>query len=393
MLRMPTSWGKSPRRGFSLTCPAHPDIFSPRKPLESKEIDTFVTRRQKIGTPLLFTSLLGGFLACAAPLAAAEGVIIQESNGFPGGEKTLVLSRQKVSVKDGRLRVLDQTHGWALFVSLPEQRVREASLDKGEYEERGFEHYQRYREDLARSRERAKEQFKKFRDRAGGDAAKLREVVEEYRKSGGDPDDPGKLIVTLQKVAGETKEQTLQVDLEPKTIVLERWQIRENQAERPTLDLWVAKDVDLGVDLLEFWRALVPFPPEVSQQLAQVKGAVVELEATVDTGTFRRSFRSRILELRTPGFEPVGEQDLTIPARWKKVDPSEAKAAEASTVVCVVSGEELPGEKVLKYRDPKTGRVWSVKPELRGELIKLLAKGQQPPHADKKPASEQGRPR
>lgn len=392
MLRTRRSWGKSPRGGFSLTSCTPPDIFLPHKPLESKEIHTFVTRRQRFGTTLFFAALL---LGAAAPAFAAEGVIIQESNGFPGGEKARLLSRQKVSVKDGKLRVLDPNHGWALFVSLPEQRVREASLEKGEYEERGFEHYQRYREDLARSRQRTKEQFTKLRQRAEGDPAKLREIVEEYRKAGGDPEQPGRLVVTLQPVGGETKEQTLQVDLEPRQVVLERWQVRENQAEHPTLDLWVAKDLDLGIDLLAFWRALVPFPEEVSAKLGEVKGAVIGLEATVDTGTFRRTFVSRILEIRTPGCEPVEAKDLEIPARWKKVDPAAAREAESATVVCAMTGEEIPrdGAETRTYRDPRSGRVYRVKKDKLAELIKLTAKGEKPPFADAKQAADEGGPR
>lgn len=354
--------------------------MAPRNSLESKEIHAFVTRRLTLLAAVLSCSLLG----LAAPAVAGDGghsvVLVQESNGFPGGEKARMLSRQKVSVLDGRLRVLDPTNGWALFVSLPERLVREASLARGEYEERGFAHYERYREDLQRSRERAKQQFVRMRERAAGDAAALRELDEEYRKSGGDPTSPGRLVVTVEHKPEDQKRIKVLFDLEPREVTLEHYLIRENQQEHPTLDLWVAPELDLGVDLLAFWRALVPFPAEVSEKLSAIQGGVLALEATVDTGTFRRSFQNRILEVRTPAVEAVRESDLRLPARWKKAEPKPASEAEAH--VCVMTGERLPLAELERFQQRPGARVYWVKKALRGELIKLLARKGTPPHAD-----------
>lgn len=355
--------------------------MAPRNSLESKEIYTFVTRRSGALAASITCLLLGlTTLAAAQDGPAKSVVLVQESNGFPGGEKARMLSRQKVSVLDGRLRVLDPNNGWALFVSLPERLVREASLVRGEYEERGFEHYERYREDLARSRERAKQQFLRMRERAAGDPAKLAELNEEYRKSGGDPSAPGRLVATLEHKPEDQRRAKLLVDLEPREVTLEHYLVRENQQDHPTLDLWVAPELDLGVDLLAFWQALVPFAPEVSQKLGQIKGGVVSLEATVDTGTFRRSFRSRVLEVRTPTVEKVQPEDLRLPARWKKVDPKTQPEAESH--VCVMSGERLPASELERFQQRPGARVYWVKKQLRGELIKLLARKGTPPHAD-----------
>jgi hypothetical protein len=352
----------------------------PRKSLESKEIYTFVTRRPARCAALLL-ALLGVPAAAQEQAPTGSVVIVQESNGFPGGEKARLLSRQKVSVLDGRLRVLDPNNGWALFVSLPERLVREASLGRGEYEERGFEHYERYRDDLQRSREKAKEQFLRLRGRASGDAAKLAEIEAEYRKAGGDPAEPGRLQVTIEHRAADQRKETVLVDLEPREVTLEHYLVRENQQEHPTLDLWVAPGLDLGVDLLAFWRALVPFPPEVSAKMGEIRGGVLHLEATVDTGTFRRGFRTRILELRTPACEQVVADELRLPARWKKIDPKAAREA-AESHVCVMTGERLALAELARFDDPATRRTYWVKKELRGELIKLLAKRGRPPHAD-----------
>ena len=385
MLRTAVSSEKCPRHGFSLTPEMGPASMVARKSLAPREIHTFVTRRSAPAVTAL--TLLLGVPLTAAPAAAQDSapagvaVLVQESNGFPGGEKARLLSRQKVSVRDGRLRVLDPANGWALFISLPEKLVREVSLGRGEYEERGFEHYERYREDLARTREKSKEQFQRLRERAAGDAKKLAELEEEYRKVGGDPASPGKLAVSLEHRPADQRQETILVDLAPRKVTLEHWVVRENQQTDPTIDLWVAPELALSVDLLVFWRALVPFPAEVGQKLTEVKGAVVRLEATVDTGTFRRAFRSRLLEVRTQ--EPVPPEDLALPARWKKVDPRAAREA-AESHICVMSGERLPLAQLARFK-----HYW-VKKALRGELIQLDAKGGRPPHAD---AEEQERRR
>jgi hypothetical protein len=89
-------------------------------------------------------------LACAllaltspAPAAPESVVLVQESNGFPGGEKSGKTSRQEVAIQGPRLRVLDRRHRWALFIDLDERKVREASVDTKEYTERDFSHYER----------------------------------------------------------------------------------------------------------------------------------------------------------------------------------------------------------------------------------------------------------
>src|SRR5690606_6939263 len=101
----------------------------------------------------------------------------------------------------------------------------------------------RYREDLARSRERAKQQFLRMRERAAGDPAKLAELNEEYRKSGGDPAAPGRLVATLEHKPEDQRRAKLLVDLEPREVTLEHYLVRENQQDHATLDLWVAPEL------------------------------------------------------------------------------------------------------------------------------------------------------
>ena len=337
---------------------------------------------------LRLTGLAGVAIAAAALAAPAFAdtptsvVVIQESNGFPGGEEATRLSRQQVSVRGDRLRVFDPTHAWALYVSLGESRVREASIGTGEYVEREFAHYEKYRLDRLRTLEQQATEFVRLHQRIDDEAERLA-LRNDYRKIGGDPEDPGHIEARLLPYPNDTKTVTILVDREPREVTVEHFVIRENDKEKAAFDLWVTKDLELPVDLLDFYRQLVPFGPEVTEQLAQVEGTLIECEARVDTGTFHRTFRSKVHEIRLD--QALTDADLTIPAGWTQVDDKpKTAAARAGEVVCALDGETISKAKAVGYRDPRTKvRYYVCDAGERKALVKLLAEGKQPPHGQR----------
>lgn len=344
-----------------------------------------------------FAALLSVFALAGAGTALAQEqgpppgkvLIIQESNGFPGGEQATELSRQQVMIMGGRLRVFDQRHGWALYVSLPDRTVREASIPSREYVERPFDYYEKYRADHARSLREQAAEFVRQRERVKDDAKELRALETEYTRIGGDVRSPGAVTARLEQFPQDSRKATILVDREPREVTLDHYRIRENNAVDPVFDLWITRDLRLPVDILAFWRALGTFAPEVSEKLIQVPGVVIECTAVLDTGTFKRRFQSKVLELRTddPALTP---EALTPPGGFKEVQPGDATTvpAQAPRVWSVMSGRMLePGTEVV-FIAPNRRRYYVADAQERAALIRLLGEGKEPPFL-RAPASPQ----
>jgi hypothetical protein len=316
-------------------------------------------------------------LFTAPAIADVPGVIvIQESNGFPGGEEATRLSRQQVSFRGGRLRVFDPTHLWALYVSLGDETVQEASLAAKQYVERPFTYYDKYRQDRIRSLKAQTTEYLRLRDRID-DEEQLLALRNDYRKVGGNPENPGQIEAKLYPYANDTKTVTILVDREPREITVEHLVIRENDKDVAAFDLWVTKDLELPVDLLDFYRELVPFGPEVNEQLAKIEGTLIECQAAVDTGTFHRTFRSKVVEIRLE--QPLSDADVRVPPGWEQVDRQQKRGSSADEVTCALDGKLVPKSEARSYRDPRDGRRYHVcDSSERRELIKLLGKGQRP---------------
>ncbi|MCA8923256.1 MAG: hypothetical protein KDD82_15680 [Planctomycetes bacterium] len=330
---------------------------------------------------------LGAVLATVSPAyaegeSAGEGsiVLVQESNGFPGGEQTTQLALQQVTICGDALRVFDPVHDWALFVDLGEQVVREARVTRAEFEARPFAHYQKYRADRVRSLERQRDQFVQMREKVEDDPSARERLEREYARIGGDPAEPGRIRASLER-QDEEREVTLRIDHRLRRVRCTRYVIRENAKQQPAFDLWITEDVQIPVNLLDYYEQLVPFGPEVSAELAKVKGTLVECLARVDTGTFHKTYVSKLVELR---HEPVDPAEVAVPASFEQVERSADSAAEEDPMVtCVMTGERIPRAEAKSWTHPRTMRRYWIKDsqQLRA-LIKLAGKGGTPPYAD-----------
>lgn len=361
--------------------------------------------RRQAGLHVLFASrasgvivVLAALVASAAGSARAEtpapppgskpsgAIVIQESNGFPGGEKTNKKAVQKVTIVDGRLRVLDEENRWALFVSIDDKKVQEVSVDSREFVERDFAFYGKYRDGRARAIQAQAEEYVRERSRlqeAGGKEAQLRALDQEYTREGGDPANPGKIVGKFQQIPQDTRKATILVDGVPTEVTLEHVLIRENQAARPVFDLWVTKDVTLPINVFAFWNAIGTFSPEITARVLELKGTVIECKAVLDTGTFNRTFESKVLEVRTkdPGLTLA---DVTLPAeRFTKVVAKDVQGPAAPDVpeegISVVTGKPVDVEGALRWQHPKTGRsYWVADAAERRQADELMKKGSLP---------------
>jgi hypothetical protein len=277
-------------------------------------------------------------------------VLVQESNGFPGGEKTTRLALQKVAISGGNLRVLDVTHGYAFFVDLNKKEVFECDLRSKEYVHHPFSYYKKYRDQRTKTLADQRDEFVRRLKRLEGKVAKVREWKNEYRKIGGDPEHPGKLVAKLQHYTGDAKTVDLMVDRELKKVRVEHYIIRENQG-RPIFDLWVTKDVKLPVNLFRFYRELGTFSAPVTKKLLELEGTIVQCEAVIDTGSFHRVFKTRVKEVRheRPTLPPI----FVAKKPWKEAS-KETKAAPLPKIPCALCGKPLVTDKKkwTTFREP-----------------------------------------
>lgn len=321
-----------------------------------------------------------------APAAkpAGSAIVIQESNGFPGGEKTNKKAVQKVTIVDGRLRVLDEENRWALFVSIDDKKVQEVSVDSREFVERDFAFYGKYRDGRAKAIQDQAAEFVRERGRLNGDQAKLRELEQEYTREGGDPANPGSIQAKFQPLPQDTRKATILVDGVPTEVTLDHVLIRENQGARPVFDLWVTKSVTLPINVFAFWNAIGTFSPQITQAVLKVEGTVIECKAVLDTGTFTRTFESKVLEIRTkdPGLSLA---DVTLPAgRFTKVVAQGQQGPAApdgatEEIISVVTGKPLDADDALTWENTATRkRYWVANDAERNQADELKKKGPLP---------------
>lgn len=361
-----------------------------RTPARTNEVRTLCASRV---SPIVLLVTTAFALLAPSPSASAQDqepagqgpprgqvMIVQESNGFPGGEQSTELSRQKVTIIGDRLRVLDEAHGWALFVSLPERTVQEASVPNRQYVQRDFSYYEKYRTDRQKALREQAAEFTQQRARVKDDANELRGLETEYTRIGGDARNPGAITARLEHFPQDQRKTTLLVDREQREVTLEHYKVRENNGVDPVFDLWITRDLRLPVDILAFWRALGTFAPEVSAKLQQIPGIVIECNAVLDTGTFKRRFQSRVLELRTddPSLRP---ESVTLPSSFTKIEPGAASAADPAQpqVWCVMTGRMLEPGREVEFVAPNRRRYHVADAQQRVALIKLLGEGKEPP--------------
>lgn len=309
----------------------------------------------------------------ADPAPAGQVVIVQESNGFPGGEQTSRLARQRVAVRGDRLRILDLENQWVMWVDLGAKTVSEGEPVTKQYVERSFDELAKYRDQREKSLASAKDEFLRMKGRVEDEPAELRSLIDAYRRAGGDPDQPGQIVARLQHYPQDQKKTVLIVDDEEREVTLEHYVIRENQADVPIFDLWTTTDVAIPVDVFRFYRQLGAFSAPVSARLQQVEGTIVGCTAVLDNGSLKKTFRSRVLEIRTHE-APTGP--LVRPDGWTvRTDSGEPGATPKDAVTCAMCGKEIARDAAHVFREPwgKRRTFYLCSAQHRRDLVRKLA--------------------
>lgn len=322
------------------------------------------------------TLLIGSLLGLPAfAQAAGTAIVIQESNGFPGSEKTNRLARQRVTVQGNHMQVLDRAHAWAMFVDLDKRLVQEVvDLPGKKYVQRPFAAFKKYRDQRIKTLDDQKDEFVRGLKRRKGDVEQTRRWKNEYRKIGGDPEAPGKIVARLQHYPGDTKAITIRINGIETKVKIQHYVIRENQANRPVFDLWVTEDVKVPVDLFRFYRELGTFSAQVSKKLQKLKGkTIIDCTAVLDTGSMSKTFRSRVLEVRTtevPLVAPV------LPAGFVRVAPNAKPKPKAVTRTCAVCKTTIKEGQEVRFREPWSPRRthYTCSSAHRKQLIQELVK-------------------
>lgn len=119
--------------------------------------------------------------------------------------------------------------------------------------------------------------------------------------------------------------------------------------------------MQLPINVFAFWNAIGTFSPQITAEVLKVQGTVIECKAVLDTGTFTRTFESKVLEIRTkdPGLTLA---DVTLPTdRFTKVaaqgqqGPAAPDAGDEE-MISVLTGKPVDTDQgAIRLEYPKLG--------------------------------------
>jgi hypothetical protein len=205
-----------------------------------------------------------------------------------------------------------------VYLGLHERRWQEAYPTSRRYREHPLEELEARRDREARRRQRQAAQLRRQRQRLldRGEHAAARELEREISAAGlrldAQPD-----RVRLEHFPQDRRQVEWVVDGQARSVTVEHYQVRVNQAAKPAVELWVTRDVELPVRLLDFYRAMNLFQAGVADRLEDVPGVVVEATLRVQQGALTRDLTTRVLRVRTD--PPLREADLRLPPGWEAI--------------------------------------------------------------------------
>lgn len=314
-----------------------------------------------------------GLVFSSAGSARADLVIIQDSNGFPGGGQ-VEEARQRVFLGEDRLRVLDEQHGWALYVLRDKKLVREASVGDRTFVEKPFSDYQKIRQEREATRTGKVAEYQKEREKAKTDAARvdLKKTIEGMGLR-----EDGKTLARTEHF-NEWRNVSVIVGGVRKELKAEHVIVRENEGP-PVFDLWTVPEMARPEGLYRFYNEIGTFSEPVIAEVMKLPGFPVEISATIDDGNNHKTLHSKVIEIRDQVTAPA---DYEIPAGWKQVQPQQTALAPAVATKCAVCGKSIvPGsdDGSTLWRNPFDGRPYPVcSDEHRREMIKRVARGDSP---------------
>lgn len=284
------------------------------------------------GLALFSLALLG-----SGGLAYGDVVIKAESNGFPGARSTddAVIT---MSIKQNAMRIVNPIHFHVVTIRLDRDKFWEMSAYKKEYVEKSIASFDKYR----LKREQAiKDQIAEYHKLKDSD---LKERALRSLKNAGVRLD-GKIIAKSVR-SKKTKTFTVMVDGRTRKLKCYQLLIYENEALKPSFELWLSPDLDIEANVLQFYR-LGTFSKAVLGELKKVKDFPVYIQALVDTGSAKKTIHSTIQSIeneRVPGWHMI------VPKGFKTVKTLKEKAPAGPKVYCAECRKHIP--------DTTKGETW-----------------------------------
>lgn len=337
---------------------------------EVAQVPTIRTRGSKawlVGA----AALLAASSACFPAPARGDTVVLQESNGFPGSSES-ENARQKVLISDDKLKVLDDAHGWALFVRLDKKSVAEVWASEKGFVEKPLSSFAEIRAKREKTRAEKVDEFKKLYDRAKDDSerANLKRKLEQMGLKA-----DGSTTARFEAFPDDKKKVTLVLDDKQQEIELTHFIVRENEGP-PVFDIWAAPSIAQPANIFKFYQEIGTFSPQVVKALTDnLKAFPIEITAVLDDGNNQKTLHSKVYEIRTT--EKVDPISYDVPAGFKplKEEPKEGPAP-AAKLLCTICGKECtPGQgEASFFTDPWTNKRYPVCSEdHRREVIRRLA--------------------
>jgi hypothetical protein len=277
--------------------------------------------------------------------ASADWIIEQQANAAPGSASGST-GRQEVFAKDNKVLVLDKEHGrWAGLFRLDQGTVYELDLVQNTYFRRPFSWYEEHRARRDAERRDALERLQREKD------PRVRAQLEERMAELGLRTD-GQVIATLERT-GEKKQ-------------LGQWLgehvlIRENGVV--IFDLWVTQDLARPTPLIQLYREIGLFSPEVVAQTEALQGFPLVINARIDVGgPFAADHQALVLRARE--VEEIDDGTFEIPNGFREVEPPKPGSApptapttpsDEDTVTCEACGRQVKEKQALYFRDPLDG--------------------------------------
>lgn len=351
-----------------------------------------VSQRNGHGVAMFRTSgskaRLVGALALLAPSlmvlaspgsARADTIVLQDSNGFFGNGGTET-ARQKVSISEDKLKVLDSMRGYALYVRLDKKTATETFANEKAFVEKPLSSFAEIRAKREKTRAEKIDEYKKLVEKAKDDSER-RNLKRSLEAMGLRED--GKTVARFESFPADNKNITLVVNNVKQQVAVTHHKVRENEG-REVFDIWVAASIEAPANMLRFYKELGTFSPEVVGELEKnLKGFPVEITAILDDGNNQKTLHSTVHEIRQ---ENVPAADYDVPAGFKAANnaPAPANAGNAAKTTCAVCGKECaPGTGEASYFvEPWTQKRYPVcGEEHRREIIRKLAADQRPKQA------------
>jgi len=259
-----------------------------------------------------------GVLVMPVGVASADVVLRGRSNGFPGAraQEDTVLT---IALKGPRLRVMNPPQYYIYTVDLEAGRTWEFDAYHRVYQERTVASFEEFREARRRQQRKQIDSYKKLSKAGLREQARL-----ALQRDGVELD--GSVRASTEK-PGKTRVFELLIDGVKRKVECYSLRIRENRAHRPVFDMWLCKGLKVKDSLLQFYE-LGTFSKPVLAELKKVVDFPVRIEATVDSGSFKKRVFCEILSLE---HEAVPAWKLQVPAGLKKV-PDLAKELERISV-------------------------------------------------------------